>query len=374
MENRRVNNIVVVEDNLLIASEIRKNLEQAGFYISKIFESGEELLSSISKLNPDLIIMDIMLKGKLNGIDTVKQFKKTQNIPAVFLTAYSDRDTLQKAREIGPYIYLIKPAVKEELITTIELALREFYKFSFPVKCNTLNHIENLIIASNSSGNILLANSVADKLLELNPASGFMNVNDILLSHINLLDAPEFIKKENLVSVKQKFAHRVEFIDALYDWGESILTVIPIHKVNDETAGVLFSIKKKRESEKLLLLKEAEEKYSTLLNSINMPSLIIDTSGTVFYINSYFTSLFGWLKSEIKNLNWFDSILPDSTREMIRDTYNKYIEKPEKQLVIDYKLLSQSGTEKRIRWHHLPLFNKNNSLTGFLIIGENITP
>ena len=363
-------NIIIVEDNLLIASEIRKNLEQAGYYISKIFESGEELLSSISKLSPDLIIMDIMLKGKLNGIDTVRLIKKEFKIPFVFITAYSDRDTLQKARETGPFNYLIKPAGREELITTVELSLRESWKKDYTTACPALDHIENILVVTDKNGKILFFNTTAEKTAGTQDSSKPVDIGELLLNRIELVEAPDFIKKENLVSVRQKFSHAAKIRNEFQDWSECQLTVTPIHKVNEEIAGVLFSVRRKKIAENLIALKEALDRYETLLSNIKMPAIIFDVNGAIFYTNAHFCEISGWFKNEIKNKNFYETLLPDKTREMVIEIFSDSIKQHEKQLDIEYKIVDQSGNELKYHWHHLALYNKNNSPAGFLLLGE----
>lgn len=116
--------IFVVEDDPLIALHISQALGSFGYEIVGSVRSGEEALKMIPEANPDLILMDITLLGKLDGIDTVSQLTVAK--PVVFLTALSDEKTLQRAKLTKPYGYLIKPFDPHELRSTIELALLNY--------------------------------------------------------------------------------------------------------------------------------------------------------------------------------------------------------------------------------------------------------
>lgn len=118
--------ILIVEDDSLIALDLKRVLAESDFTISGVMDTGEEVLEQIEKLAPDLVLMDINLKGKLDGIQTVEQLQHKLDVPVVFLTALNDEETLQRAKLTRPYGYLIKPFDPIELRSTIELTLFRF--------------------------------------------------------------------------------------------------------------------------------------------------------------------------------------------------------------------------------------------------------
>ncbi len=115
--------IMIVEDEIIVAEDIKDILKKAGYVITSIAASGQEAVEKASEIRPDLVLMDIMLEGDIDGIDTAEKLKDKYNIPVVFITAYTDQETLQKAKMIEPYGYIIKPFEAVELRTIIELAL-----------------------------------------------------------------------------------------------------------------------------------------------------------------------------------------------------------------------------------------------------------
>lgn len=161
--------VLVVEDEKIVAMEIQDRLIDLGYKISDIVSSGEEAIEKATKLLPDLVLMDIMLKGQIDGIEAAKQIQQTLDIPVIYLTAFADDDTLHRAKITEPFGYIIKPFVERELYTTIEMAL---YKHKMGKKlreneqwlATTLNSISDAVIATNEDGTIKFINPVAEEL------------------------------------------------------------------------------------------------------------------------------------------------------------------------------------------------------------------
>ncbi len=112
--------ILVVEDELIVAEDIQRSLKDSGYGVSAV-TSGEEALQKTDKV--DLVLMDIVLEGTMNGIEAAQYLHDQFDIPVVFLTAYADEKTLKKAKMAKPYGYLVKPFEDRELHATIEMAL-----------------------------------------------------------------------------------------------------------------------------------------------------------------------------------------------------------------------------------------------------------
>ncbi|MDF1674027.1 MAG: response regulator [Vicingaceae bacterium] len=121
------NNILVVEDEAIVSKDIQQSLKKLGYNIVGASATGEKAIELANEYKPDLVLMDIMLKGDMSGIDTAEKIKETLNIPVIYLTAYADENTLSKAKVTEPYGYIIKPFKEIDLHTSIEMAL---YKHS----------------------------------------------------------------------------------------------------------------------------------------------------------------------------------------------------------------------------------------------------
>ncbi|MFM1874356.1 MAG: hypothetical protein RL266_93 [Bacteroidota bacterium] len=115
--------VLVVEDESIVAKDIQNSLKKLGYAVPSVENSGEDAITAAGLHRPDLILMDIMLKGDISGIEAAEQIKNRYQIPVIFLTAYADESTLSKAKVTEPYGYIIKPFKEIDLHTSIEMAL-----------------------------------------------------------------------------------------------------------------------------------------------------------------------------------------------------------------------------------------------------------
>ena len=115
--------IIIVEDESFVAQDLADCITKAGYQVTGIFASGEDMLSSFEKLSPDLVVMDIILNGELNGIETAIQMNHIKETPVIFLSAYSDQKYIDQAVQTNPKAYLTKPFKDKDLLANIELAL-----------------------------------------------------------------------------------------------------------------------------------------------------------------------------------------------------------------------------------------------------------
>lgn len=118
--------ILLVEDNVNLSENVREILTLQGYEVTEILNKAEEACSKIEKHFPDLILLDIQLKGKKNGIDLAEELRQSMNIPIVFLTSSSGKDIVDKVSHIKPDGFITKPFTAESMITSVELALQAF--------------------------------------------------------------------------------------------------------------------------------------------------------------------------------------------------------------------------------------------------------
>ena len=116
-------NILIVEDESIIALDIRNSLESNGYQVAGQADRGEDAISQAGRLRPDLILMDISLKGNMNGIEAAEQIRAKFDIPVIFISAYTDASIIELARNAEPYGYILKPFEERALSIAIEIAL-----------------------------------------------------------------------------------------------------------------------------------------------------------------------------------------------------------------------------------------------------------
>lgn len=156
--------ILVVEDSVTVSTIIRKSLTAAGYRIVAVTDNGPEAITKARDLIPDLVLMDIILKGKMTGIEAAREIREKPGIPVIYLTSQSDDATIREAIATEPFGYLIKPPEERALKTAIRMAL---YKHALDEK---LRERENTIRA--------LLNAVPDALALLNRDHEIVAVNE----------------------------------------------------------------------------------------------------------------------------------------------------------------------------------------------------
>ncbi|MGB9836314.1 MAG: diguanylate cyclase domain-containing protein [Candidatus Saccharicenans sp.] len=162
--------ILIVEDELLIFRHIEQMIINLGYQSVGIAETGEQAVELTRRLTPDLVLMDIRLKGQMKGTEAAAIIWKEHFIPIVFLTAYADDDILTKYTAAEPFGYLIKPFEEKELLVTIELA---FFKHQLEMKSREqkrwlkaiLSSITEGLVSTDKNGHINFINPIAIKLL-----------------------------------------------------------------------------------------------------------------------------------------------------------------------------------------------------------------
>ena len=115
--------ILIVEDEVLIAEDLFDSLSELGYEVCDICHDSESALRQIEKVQPDFIILDIHIRGSRNGIELAEIIRERYGIPFLFLTSFSDRETLADAKKTRPRGYLVKPFREKDLLTTIETAI-----------------------------------------------------------------------------------------------------------------------------------------------------------------------------------------------------------------------------------------------------------
>lgn len=161
--------VLVVEDEPLIARELERTLIRLGYRVPEIAGSGGEALRAITIARPALVLMDVNLKGELDGIATASAIRRRWDVPIIYLTSHSDDATLARAKDTGPHGYLIKPFNERDLRITIEVALSKHELEAEIARrerwfSTTLASIGDAVIAADDGDCITFMNAVAERL------------------------------------------------------------------------------------------------------------------------------------------------------------------------------------------------------------------
>jgi PAS domain S-box-containing protein len=166
--------ILVVEDERITAEDIKDSLENLGYKVPTVVYSGEEAVKKTGELHPDLVLMDIQLEGEMDGIEAAEEIKKHFDIPVIYLTAYSDDDTLERAKRTEPSGYILKepsglihkPFEESELHSIIEITLyrHKMEKTHDQWISTLLESVNDAVIATDPEGKIRFMNHIAENL------------------------------------------------------------------------------------------------------------------------------------------------------------------------------------------------------------------
>jgi two-component system cell cycle sensor histidine kinase/response regulator CckA len=165
----QLSRVLIVEDESITALHIKTILDAKGYFVPAIVASGDEAIELARELNPDLVLMDIRLRGNVDGIEAAQAIRRKFDVPVVYLTAYADPETTERARLTEPYGYLLKPFDERELMIVVEMAL---YRHRMERKLKeserwltaTLRSIGDSVIATDAEWRIRFMNPRAESL------------------------------------------------------------------------------------------------------------------------------------------------------------------------------------------------------------------
>ncbi len=245
MNNER---ILIVEDEKIIAIDLQRRLERFGYQVVGLAGEGEVAVSMALELVPDIILMDIMLAGKMDGIEAARAIKAVKDIPFIFLTASTDEKTLERAKEVEPYGYILKPFKERELYTTIDIAL---YKHSIEGRLTRqerlfsaiLHSINDGIIATDVDLNVQFMNPVAEDITGFREAAAQGRNISLFLALIDPKTQKDMLSTAAQIGDKPVFFGDVTVRNAL---GQSLVvdgSITRIHERDNATEGFVIALR-----------------------------------------------------------------------------------------------------------------------------------
>lgn len=206
--------IYIIEDEPLIAETIKTALEKVGYAIVGMTDNGKEALFDIDQLQPDLILVDITLEGKMDGIEMVEHLKKKSDVPFIFLTSHSDDNTLERVKQTDPAGFIVKPFNEKTLKSNIEIAL---YKNKVQKQSVSSNEEINSFFVKNKGELIKIE---LDDILYLEAFDNYCNLytssQKHLISH-TLKSVEEKLPQHKFIRVHRSYVINVSKIKSLQD-------------------------------------------------------------------------------------------------------------------------------------------------------------
>ncbi len=272
-ESEPTTRVLLIEDEAIIAHDLSRRLHRLGYTVVGVADNGPEALTLAAETRPSLVLMDLVIQGPMDGVETAAALATRMDVPVIFLTAYSDAKTVDRAREVHPYGYLIKPFEERELYTTIEMAM---HRHRGEATARLL-----MQAMSNSSTGIVVADArvPGHPMIMANPAfetiSGYSH-DELLLQDLFFLEGPDTEpgpKAELREAMRQLRDCRVTLIHHRRDgtpfWDELTFTV-GRNSVGEATHFLFFhnDITARKKTEDALLQAQKLESIGQLTGSI----------------------------------------------------------------------------------------------------------
>ncbi|HEX7156937.1 MAG TPA: diguanylate cyclase [Burkholderiaceae bacterium] len=161
--------ILVVEDEWVVAKDLQRSLSYFGYNVPSTAATADEAIRLAQDHRPDLVLMDVNLAGPRDGIEAARELRASHDVPVVFLTAFSDEDTVARAKVVEPHSYLVKPVKIDELRSAVELAIHKHalerrLREREQLLAATLRAFREAVIATDAGGAITLMNPAAERL------------------------------------------------------------------------------------------------------------------------------------------------------------------------------------------------------------------
>ena len=233
-------NILIVEDESIVAKDIQQSLKKLGYQVIDMVSTGENAVVSAREKKPDLVLMDIMLKGPMSGIDAAGLIKHELNIPVVFLTAYADESTFSKAKVTEPYGYIIKPFKEIDLHTSIEMAIYKHQKVSEVQRERDLlyslaegrdgNSPEDIFIRSQSRlvkvrcANIFFIEALKDYVV-LNSLDEKFTIHSTMKDILAKLPVRDFVRVHRSFIVRQDQIKSIEYPNLILETDNKMIPI-----------------------------------------------------------------------------------------------------------------------------------------------------
>ena len=322
--------ILICEDEIMLAKDMARTLNDLGFEVAGTAATGAEAVRVAEEANPDLILMDINLQGELDGIETAEQIRRHFDVPVVYLTAYAEKDVLERAKKTEPYGFLSKPASLLDIRSTVETAL---YKHEADKRVRRSEEQFRLLAETSEAifweYDILLDRFTyvapqVERILGFSPEE-WTNLQ-FWVDHIHEEDreqASQYCRDSTTRGESHQFEYRFLAKDGRIVWLRDVVGVEMIDKVPVRLRGLLLDITERITAEEALRRSEARfRRISSLTSDIayscNKPP---DEAYSIDWITGAVERITGYSTDEIKAMRCWRCLVIDDDLPL----FDKYV-------------------------------------------------
>ena len=367
--------ILVVEDDNIVVLELRDRLQSLGYAVSGVASYGGEAIEKAAETRPDLVLMDIRLKGAVDGVEAAEEIRARFDIPVVYLTAYADENTLQRAKVTEPYGYIIKPFEERELHSAIEVALYK-HKAEEALR-ESEKRFRELVENAND---VIYTHDLEGNFTSVNPAA--TRIYGYTTEEILRLNIAQIVDPEYLPLARQKIQEKLEGSPRIEPYelltyskeGEPIWVEVSTRLPEKEgqpvgVQGIARDItERKRAVEKL---RESEEKYRLLTETAREMIISHDMEGHVTYANKAALETSGYSEEEALRMN-INVVVPADQLAGLKERYTKRTSGNAGAYTYETEFITRTGRRIPVEMSS-SLLIKHGKPSGVLIVGRDIT-
>lgn len=341
-------NIMIVEDNLLVAEDLKGKLSRMGYNIAASAKNGAQALEKAKECHPDLVLMDINLGDGIDGIEVAKEIREKYDSIIVYLTAYTDEETIKRAKFTEPHGFIVKPFDENEIKSTIDIVYHKKRAESFLAESHrwletTLNSIGDAVIASDSNGNVSFINPVAQQLtgwLEAEaigkPVREVFHIISEKTGKVEEDPVSRVLREKTIIGL----ANHTLLISKT---GEKIPIAdsgAPICNDDGEVIGVVLVFRDQTDERKYQKnLEQSENYYRELFENNTAMKLLIDPdTGRVVDANSSACKFYQYSLDEIKTLKIWE--INQSSQSKVQKDMAAVVTKDKAEFLFKHKLAS----------------------------------
>ncbi len=348
-----MNRIMVVDDES-VAVNVQHMLESFGYDVTAVVTSGEKAIEQAAETHPDLVLMEIVLGGTMDGIEAAKQIRARFDIPVVYLTAYANDDTLQRAKMIEPYGYIIKPFEERDLHTAIEIAL---YKHEMERELHETEKYYHLL-AENVTDVIwtmylnLRFTYITPSIMHLTGHSVeevmSLTLEELLTPASYELAMKTLAEELTMEQSEQKDLLRTRMLeleltrkDGSTVWTETKMTFL--RDQNGQPVGILGvtrDITERKQAEEALL--ESQAKYKALFDCTLYGLYVHDFEGRFIDANTAALNMLGYTKEDLRSFT-ISSLIAEDQLPMVRERIEEIKETGFQRTPTQFKVKKKDG-------------------------------